>query len=100
MRSTGGNRFIDDNATIEQFADEVVMQLRFMDKYARESSRHFNLAELTIKTKPVNGRISVDVSADLEESMPGEPCDVCGQPPHRHTAPAFADHPYMTGGKP
>lgn len=66
MRGTGGNRFIEADATRGDLLASINDQLGDIHQYAVETGRVLNLAEVTISTQRIkSGRISVNVSADL-----------------------------------
>ena len=69
LRETGGNQFIDADATRADLVQTITAQLRHLHEYAAETGRALDLAEVTISTKRIpNGRISVSVTADLAEA--------------------------------
>lgn len=66
MRGTGGNRFIESDATCADLMRSINDQLGDLREWATETGRVFDIAELTISTQRISsGRISVNVSADL-----------------------------------
>jgi hypothetical protein len=69
MRGTGGNQFVDNGITIAAFVAHVWERLNELDVYARDSGRALDLAQVDISTKRVGDRISVTVTADLEEGV-------------------------------
>lgn len=71
MRGTGGNRFIEADATRADLMRSINDQLGDLHEWAGETGRVLDLAEVTISTKRIpNGRISVSVTADLAMSTP------------------------------
>lgn len=66
LRGTGGNRFIEPDATSADLLRSINDQLGDIREYAAETGHVFDIAEVTISTKRIpNGRISVSVTADL-----------------------------------
>lgn len=77
MRGTGGNRFIEPDATSADLLKSINDQLGDLREWAIWTDRVFDIAEVTISTKRIsNGRISVSVTADLAsretDEMPEE----------------------------
>lgn len=69
MRGTGGNRFIEADATRADLMRSINDQLGDLHEYATETGRAFDLGEVTIETRRIStGRISVSVTADLGPS--------------------------------
>lgn len=69
MRGTGGNRFVEPDATRGDLMRSINDQLGDLHEYAVETGRVLDLAEVTISTKRIpSGRISVSVTADLASS--------------------------------
>lgn len=68
MRGTGGNRFIDFDAQIEDLVVEVRRGLRELLRYAEETDRQLDLGAISVDTKWTNDArlISVTVSGDLQ----------------------------------
>lgn len=66
MRGTGGNRFIEADATCADLLRSINDQLGDLREWAEWSDRTLDIGEITISTKRIsNGRISVSVTADL-----------------------------------
>jgi len=86
MRGTGGNLFIEADATSADLLRSINDQLGDLREYAAETGRIFDVAEVTISTKRVkSGRISVSVTADLADDRtrptpPGESATQDGAP--------------------
>jgi hypothetical protein len=74
MRGTGGNRFIEPDATRADLMRTINDQLGDLHEYAGETGRALDLGEVTISTRRIirNGRISVSVTADLGPSVSPE----------------------------
>jgi hypothetical protein len=69
MRGTGGNRFIEPDATSGDLLRSINDQLGDLREWASATGRVFDLAEVTISTRRIpNGRISVTVTADLADA--------------------------------
>lgn len=65
-RGCGGNQFVEGDANMMEVLLCIRDQLQFIEKYAEEDGRKFDLAEITVTTKRIpSGRISVNVEADL-----------------------------------
>jgi hypothetical protein len=70
-RDTGGNRFIDPDATIPDLMRVIHEGLYELAEY--DPDRPLDLAEVTITTSRIpSGRISVEVAADLAATSDGE----------------------------
>lgn len=68
MRGTGGNRFIEADATSADLLRSINDQLGDLREWAAATGRIFDIAEVTISTKRIpGGRISVSVTADLAD---------------------------------
>ena len=66
MRGSGGNQFIEADATRGDLLKTINDQLGDLHEYAAQTGRSLDLAEVTISTRRIpNGRISVTVTADL-----------------------------------
>ena len=66
MRGTGGNQFIESDATAADLLRTINDQLGDLREWAEDTGRGLDLAEITISTKRIpSGRISVSVTADL-----------------------------------
>jgi hypothetical protein len=66
LRGAGGNLFIDAEATRADLLRSINDQLGNLHKYAIDTGRVLDIAEVTISTKRIpSGRISVTVTADL-----------------------------------
>jgi len=66
IRGTGGNRFIEADATCADLLKSINDQLGDLREWAEETGQILDVAEITISTWRINGgRISVTVSADL-----------------------------------
>lgn len=66
LRGTGGNRFIEADATSADLLQSINDQLGDLREYATETGQVFDVAEVTISTHRIpSGRISVTVTADL-----------------------------------
>lgn len=66
MRGTGGNRFIEADASCADLLRSINDQLGDLREWAEWSDRVLDVGEITISTKRIaNGRISVSVTADL-----------------------------------
>lgn len=66
MRGTGGNQFIDADATAADLLRSINDQLGDLREWAVGTGCVLDLAEVTISTKRIStGRISVSVTADL-----------------------------------
>ena len=72
MRGTGGNRFIDHDASISDLVMAVQRGLRELRDYAEDDGRRIDLAAISVETRPTrDGRlISVTVSGDLTPLPP------------------------------
>lgn len=69
MRGTGGNRFIEPDATCADLLKSINDQLGDLRAWAAETGRTLDVAEITISTRRIkSGRISVSVTADLAEA--------------------------------
>lgn len=80
LRGTGGNRFIEPEATRADLLSTINDQLGDLDEYAADTGRVLDLAEVTISTRRIpNGRISVSVTADLT-IPPTDPTQPAAQP--------------------
>lgn len=67
-RSTGGNLFIEADATCADLMRSINDQLGDLRAYAADTGRVFDVAEVTIVTERIpSGRISVSVTADLQD---------------------------------
>lgn len=65
-RGTGGNRFIEPDATSADLMRSINDQLGDLREWAEETGRGFDIGAVSIYTKRIaNGRISVSVEADL-----------------------------------
>jgi len=72
-RGTGGNRFIEHDATSADLMRSINDQLGDLREYATETGRAFDLGEVTISTLRIpGGRISVSVTADLGPTITPE----------------------------
>jgi hypothetical protein len=73
MRGTGGNRFIEPDATSADLLRSINDQLGDLCEWAAETGRVFDIAEVTISTRRIaSGRISVTVTADLADAEEAE----------------------------
>lgn len=67
MRRTGGNRFIEPDATSADLMRSINDQLGDLREWARDTGQVLDLGEITISTKRIpSGRISVSVTANLQ----------------------------------
>lgn len=70
-RGTGGNRFIEADATSADLMRSINDQLGDLREWAEETGRVFDIGAVSIDTKRIaNGRISVSVEADLTCPIP------------------------------
>lgn len=70
-RGTGGNRFIEADATSADLMRSINDQLGDLREWAEEVGRVFDIGAVSIDTKRIaNGRISVTVEADLTSVNP------------------------------
>lgn len=66
MRGTGGNRFIEPDATSADLMRSINDQLGDLREWADRTGRVFDVGAISIETKRIsNGRISISVEADL-----------------------------------
>lgn len=69
-RSTGGNRFIETDATRGDLMQSINDQLGDLYEWAEDSDQILDIGAISIETQRIsNGRISVQVTADLKEKM-------------------------------
>ena len=78
MRGTGGNRFIDHDAQIEDLVTEVRRGLRELRDCAERTDRALDLGAISVETRWTRDArlISVTVSGDLGDgpaTSPGRP---------------------------
>lgn len=74
MRGTGGNRFIEADATADDLIACISAQVEDLREWAEATYRALDLGEITISTKRIkSGRISVTVTADLPAAPEVEP---------------------------
>ncbi len=65
-RSTGGNQFIDADSDISDLVLEIRRGLKAIEDWGQMDGREIDLSAVTILTKPISGKICVEVSADLK----------------------------------
>lgn len=79
MRGTGGNRFIEPDATSADLMRSINDQLGDLREWAADTGRIFDLGAVSIETKRIkNGRISVSVEADLLLDLDAQGADEGG----------------------
>lgn len=90
-RGTGGNRFIDHDASIPDLMRVIHEGLYELADWAADTERAFDLAAITVTTHRIpSGKISVEVAGDLAAPVPHpaatNPSD--GEPPMTPAVPS------------